>query len=175
MSVAFCAHNLLFYQNFRQFRSGLLTVVFLHPVPGYQQNATRGEFRFQHSETLPHQSSCPVADNGQQAVFFAAYYPALQTSFGGWGNHHNHARSHAFHTVTPNLFKLRFKTQFILFVQAQALRLAVFRAGLCGRHVTPESGSQAGAAFLTAASDHIAAAGGGHTGKETDPAFTTAV
>jgi hypothetical protein len=73
------------------------------------------------------------------------------------------------------LFKLRFEAQFILFFQAQALRRAVLRAGLCGRHVAPESGCQTGAAFLTAASDHIAAAWGGHTGKETDPTFATAV
>ena len=37
------------------------------------------------------------------------------------------------------------------------------------------SGSEPGAAFLTAASDDIAAAGGGHTGEETDPAFAAAV
>ena len=37
------------------------------------------------------------------------------------------------------------------------------------------SGSEPGAAFLTAASDNVAAAGGGHTGEETKPAFAAAV
>jgi len=125
-------------QDIRQFLQCLNLFVSFHLAAWYQQYATWGEFRFQHPEALPHQASCPVADNRQQTVFFAAYNTAFQAVFRGWGDHHHHTGSDTFNSVAPDLVKLGFKTQFFPLFQAETDIAAAIRSGRCGRHVAPD-------------------------------------
>jgi len=137
MNVLFCKH-LQFGKYPGKFGSCFHPAVFLHFPARYQQYATRGESRFQHPEALPHQPSCPVADNRQQTVFFAAYNTALQTVFRRGGNNRHHSRGNTFDPISADLLKLCFETQFFPLFQAESDFAAAIRDGRLGRHVTPD-------------------------------------
>ncbi len=141
MGTFFCRH-IVFFQQISKLRSGTATVVLHHFPARYQQYATRGEFRFQHPETLPQQPSCPIPHDRKQTVFFAADYATLYFAFRCRSDDHHHAGTGILHTFASCLIKLGFETQFITFIKPQAYT-AAFRHSRYGHFTQNQAVSRA--------------------------------